>query len=186
MDFGLFSHRQSFRDKHFGAPMEESASRWKVFRERFFGWNQVSLLGMAGGALLNANGVLRPEEFTPVFQWTVHVNAWVGMLPVGFLIDFRAAAPYYRNVVDLIPLRFVILPLLCWYTAHLVFTDTVLLNTLLVIASTPTAINAVLTAQLYRLNVDLVVAAFLLTTVLFLFAVFPVIFCLLSSAIFPT
>ena len=43
-------------------------------------------------------------------------------------------------------------------------------------AATPAAINSVITAQLYKLNVDLTIASFLLTTVVFVLVVFPVFF----------
>ena len=50
------------------------------------------------------------------------------------------------------------------------------LGSLLIMAATPAAINSVITAQLYRLNVDLTIASFLLTTVVFVLVVFPVFF----------
>ena len=44
------------------------------------------------------------------------------------------------------------------------------------IAAAPTAINAVLTARLYKLNVDLTVASFLVTTVIYLLLFYPLFF----------
>ena len=51
-----------------------------------------------------------------------------------------------------------------------------MLGTLLIVAGTPSAINAVITAQLYKLNVDITIASFLLTTVVFVLIVFPLFF----------
>ena len=61
------------------------------------------------------------------------------------------------------------------------FTDQVLLGTLMIVAATPTAINAVITSRLYKLNVDLAIAAFLLTTAVFLLLIFPLLFFYIQS-----
>ena len=58
-----------------------------------------------------------------------------------------------------------------WNQLLLVFTDI-----LLPLAATPAAINSVITAQLYKLNVDLTIASFLLTTVVIVLVVFPLFF----------
>ena len=55
-------------------------------------------------------------------------------------------------------------------------------GSLFILAATPTAINAVVAARLYHLAVDLTVAAFLVTTLLFLIAVYPALFLFLSHA----
>ena len=55
------------------------------------------------------------------------------------------------------------------------FHDAVAVNTLLVIASTPTAINAVVTAKIHDLNVNVAMAAFAVTTVMFVLLVFPLL-----------
>ena len=73
-------------------------------------------------------------------------------------------------------LRFVIVPVLFYLLFKLLFTDQVLLGSLLLMAATPAAINSVITAQLYKLNVDITIASFLLTTVVFVLVVFPLFF----------
>ena len=52
---------------------------------------------------------------------------------------------------------------------------------MMVLAITPTAINAVITARLFKLNVDLTIAAFILTTVIYLLVVFPLFFFYITS-----
>jgi len=61
-----------------------------------------------------------------------------------------------------------------------VFQDPVLLNTFVILATTPTAINAVLASKLYQLRTDLAVCSFILTTFLYLVVVFPLLFFLLK------
>lgn len=98
------------------------------------------------------------------------------LLPIGFLIDFGRARFYYRKVISMLWLRFVIVPVLFYLLFKLLFTDQVLLGSLLLMAATSAAINSVITAQLYKLNVDITIASFLLTTVVFVLVVFPLFF----------
>ncbi len=146
------------------------------FREMFLTWNQLSVLGMVAGILLQLAGIERPPILGTFFQNLVHIGAWTALLPVGYLVDFQRARHYYRRVLDLIPLRFIIVPAVIGLLIHQLFDDQILLGTLVILATVPTAINAVLTSRLYKLNVDLAVASFLMTTILFLFLIFPAIF----------
>ena len=166
-----------YRSKHMAAAHGDSEHHTS-FREMFFSWNQISLLGIAFGLMLNAGGVQRPELLSHVFQYLVHFGAWTAMLPVGFLVNFSHARYYYGRVWDLAVLRFLIMPAFIWCTSRLLFSDPVLLQTLFICAMTPTAINAVLTSRLYKLNVDLAVTSFIMTTGLFLCVIFPVFFLL--------
>jgi len=142
----------------------------------FLSWNQLSVLGMLAGMMLQAAAVPRPEFLGTLFNSLIHISAWTALLPVGYLVDFQRAGQYYRRILDLIPLRFIILPAASYLIIKQLFTDQVLLGSLLIFASAPTAINAVLTARIYKLNVDLTIAAFLLTTAIFLLLIYPCLF----------
>ena len=150
-----FPMAKYYYEKHHAA--KRQAKLQLSFREMFITWNQVGILGMAAGILLQVFGVSRPPALGILFHNLVHVLAWVSLLPVGFLIDFGRARFYYRKVISM-------------------FTDQVLLGSLLLMAATPAAINSVITAQLYKLNVDITIASFLLTTVVFVLVVFPLFF----------
>ena len=131
---------------------------------------------MVAGILLQVFGVERPEPLGVLFHNLVHVLAWISLLPVGYLIDFSRARFYYRKVTSMLWLRFVIVPGLFYMLFKLLFTSQVLLGSMLLLAATPAAINSVITAQLYKLNVDITIASFLLTTVVFVLLVFPLFF----------
>ena len=146
------------------------------FRQIFLSWNQLSLIGMCLGMLLNAADVPRPAPLGTLFNSLVHIGAWTALLPVGYLVDLSRARLYYRKILDLLPLRCLILPVILYVIAKLLFNDQMLIGTLIILATAPTAINAVITSRLFSLNVDLSIAAFLLTTAVFLLAVFPLIF----------
>lgn len=174
-----FPLAQYYRSKHFAASDKTHGSANRL--QMFLSWNQLSIVGILIGFGLNVNGVPRPEIFSDLFNVLVHFGAWTALLPVGFLLNFSHMRYYYSRVWDLPLLRFIIMPLFIWITSRFFFEDATLLNTLLICAAAPTAINAVLAARLYKLNVNLATTAFFITTVLFLFAIFPIIFIMLNQ-----
>ena len=77
-------------------------------------------------------------------------------------------------------IKFIAAPLTIYLLSHLVIENRDMLGALLVLAAMPSAINAVVTSRLYHLNVDLDVAAFIVTTLIFLFVVYPLLFLTLA------
>ena len=170
----VFPLAQFYYLKHTAAVRKSSRSH--SFREMFFSINQLSLLGMTGGLILNANGIARPEILGSIFQSLVHIAAWIAMLPVGFLIDFGKVRQYARDVRTLTLLRFVITPAIFIALTWLIITDPILRGTLTILTFCPTAINAVLAAKIYKLNVDMAVSSFVITTAAYLLLIFPLLF----------
>ena len=150
----------------------------RAFLGLLISWNQLSLLGMAAGLLLNLFGAARPPILSSAFSYLIHISAWFAMLPVGSLINFRRARHFVYLTLDMIFLRFLLVPLVAYFAARLVISDPVIRNALVLFASVPAAINATLTARLYHLNVDYTIAVFLVTTVLYLTVLFPAVFFL--------
>ena len=150
----------------------------RAFLGLLISWNQLSLLGMAVGLLLNLFGAVRPPVLSSAFSYLIHISAWFTMLPVGSLINFRRARHFVYLTLDMIFLRFLLVPLVAYFTARLVISDPVIRNALVLFAGVPAAINATLTARLYHLNVDYTIAVFLVTTVLYLTVLFPAVFFL--------
>ena len=147
-------------------------------RDILLSWNQLSILGMAAGLLLNIGGFARPPVLSEAFSYIIHVSAWFAMLPVGSLINIHRARHFFYLTADMILLRFLIVPLVTYAAAQLFIRDPIVQNALVIFASVPAAINATLTARLYRLNVDYTIAVFLVTTILYLTVLFPVTFFL--------
>ena len=150
----------------------------RAFLGLLISWNQLSLLGMAAGLLLNLFGAVRPPVLSSAFSYLIHISAWFAMLPVGSLINFRRARHFVYLTLDMIFLRFLLVPLVAYFSARLVISDPVIRNALVLFAGVPAAINATLTARLYHLNVDYTIAVFLVTTVLYLTVLFPAVFFL--------
>ena len=131
---------------------------------------------MAAGILLQVGEIPRPEAVGVLFHHLVHILAWVSLLPVGYLIDFGRAGLYLKRVSNMLLQRFIIVPAIFYLGSRLIFADQVILGSVLIVAGAPAAINSVITAQLYKLNIDLTIAGFLLTTVVYVLLVFPLFF----------
>jgi len=118
----------------------------------------------------------RPKILGELFNPLVHLAAWTALIPVGHVTDFSAIKKYYSSTLDLLPIKFIITPLISYIIAIIVFNDPIMVNTIMILASTPTAINAVITAKIHNLNIHIATAAFVVTTVLFLLVVYPILF----------
>lgn len=147
-----------------------------TFAELFFNRNQLPVAGIAAGMLLYAGSVPRPEFLGDLFNILIHISTWFALFPVGYSIQFSEMKHYYRSILDILPVKFIITPLVGYIIASQLFTDPVVLGTIIIAASTPSGINAVVLARLYDFNVHLASAAFFLTTVIFLAAIYPVLF----------
>ena len=157
----------------------QQTSCLKSLRDMFLSPNQLCILGMAAGLTLNALGIERPASLAVLFQSLVHLGAWSAMLPVGFFIDLRTTRRYLPHIHSLTALRFLITPAGAILLTMLLPLDPILCHTIIILAFAPTAINAVLSARLYRLNVNLPAASFLVTTAAYLLIIFPLLFFLL-------
>lgn len=158
------------------ADLTSAEAHVKFSRDMFLTWNQLGVVGMIAGLALNFFGVPRPEALGTIFQVLIHVSAWFALLPVGYLMNFQKAKPWYRRALSLVPLHFVMLPLAIYFPARILFDEPMVINILLLAAAAPSAINAVLAARINRLNVDFTIASFLMTTAIFLLVLFPLFF----------
>ncbi len=151
-------------------------------REMFFTVNQIALLGMFAGVALQAADVPRPEILGTFFHYLVHILAWVSLLPVGYLIDFRNAGRYYGRVKNMLLQRYILIPVIFYFPFRALFHDPVLFGSAMLVTFSPAAINSVITAELYKLNVDLTISGFLLTTAVYIVLVFPLLFLCVNLA----
>lgn len=151
----------------------------------FINWNQFSILGIIGGMLLSMFSVARPPVLGTVFQSLVHINAWCALLPIGFLIDFSTLKLFYSRTLNLIPIKLIVPPVISLGIAIWFTSDPVLLGTLAICMATPCAINALVTARLYNLNVNLAMAPFITTTIIYICILYPAFYLLVSLGYLP-
>ncbi|MBP2655286.1 MAG: hypothetical protein H6Q73_2855 [Firmicutes bacterium] len=159
-----------------------SKARRVSIKAVLFSRNQLAVLGILCGAALNIADVGRPDFFAFFFNPLVHLGAWTALIPVGYSVDFSKLGEYFKGIKDIALIKFIVTPVCVYGLASLVISDQGMLNTILVLASTPTAVNAVITARIYNLNIHIPVAAFIFTTLLFLLLIYPALFLWLSQA----
>lgn len=141
--------------------------------------NQLPIISLIVGLALSYGRIPRPEIFGPLFNILVHLGAWSALIPVGFALDFAKIRHYWRHTADILWIKFLVAPLILFAIAYPLINDKVALYTVLIVGSTPTGINAVLTARLYRLNIHIATASFVLTTGFYLLVVVPLLLLLL-------
>ena len=82
---------------------------------------------------------------------------------------------YWRDVLALSPVKFVFTPAVIYLLSLLVGMSGVGRDVTVILAFSPTAILAVVTSKLFDLDVHMAMAAFVMTTTLYLIFVLPVI-----------
>lgn len=155
----------------------QASNRQKIpFASIFLNRNQIPVLGLIVGAALYKSGLPRPAVLGAMFDPLVHIAAWTALIPVGYSIDAKEVRKYYRSVLDMLPIKFVLTPMLTYLLAYFLMSDRTVIYTLMILASTPTAINAVITVKIHKLNINIAMASFILTTAAFVAVVFPLLF----------
>lgn len=74
------------------------------------------------------------------------------------------------------------IPVIFYFPFRALFHDPVLFGSAMLVTFSPAAINSVITAELYKLNVDLTISGFLLTTAVYIVLVFPLLFLCVNLA----
>lgn len=164
--------------KYFSEQDKAEKSARPTLKSILFSPTQLPTLGIAAGVILYFTGVSRPPALAKVLDVTVHITAWLSLIPVGYSIDFSKMKGYWKSIWDIIGIKFILTPALLYLPARLLIRNDAVLYAFLVLAASPTAINAVVTAKLNRLNVHVAMAAFILSTAVYVFVIFPMLLIL--------
>lgn len=159
---------------------QRSQSRVEVkavsIKSVLFSRNQLAIVGILCGVILQVIGIPRPLILGGFAEILIHVGAWTALIPVGYSIDFAKLKEHYHSIKDITLIKFVFTPLLIYGMARMVMSEEKMINTILVLACMPTAVNAVITSRIYHLNIHISVASFIITTIVFLLVVYPALF----------
>jgi predicted permease len=147
----------------------------------FMNRTQLPVVGMAIGIILNATEIVRPATLTLMVDPLVHLGAWTALIPIGYAIDTAGMRKYYSKILDLIPIKLILTPVAAYMISSLLITNEIILNTIFILAAMPTAINTVIAVQIHKLNVNIAMAAFVLTTAVFIGIELPVLFVWMSG-----
>jgi len=139
---------------------------------------QIPLLGVLLVVILNCSGVKRPDILGDIFPWLVHVSAWLFVLPLGLSLEFSELRRHWVSVLDLTAIKFLITPALIYALARLAGLSGEVLNTLVILSFSPTAVYAVITCKLHGLDIHLPMAAMMLTTAVYLLCALPLLLLL--------
>ncbi len=148
-------------------------------RSVLFSRNQLAVVGILLGVVLQLADIERPASLSGVSSFLVHLGAWTALIPVGYSMDFARIRSHYRELLDLAVIKFAISPLILYGIALILIDNEIMRYALVILSFTPTAVNAVITARIYQLNLHLTMAAFISTTLLFLIFIYPALFFLL-------
>jgi len=105
----------------------------------------------------------------------------MSLVPVGHAIRFSEFQSHLKGCFSLSIIKFVFTPLIIAGLSVLFLDDLVMRNTMIILAFTPTAINAVITVRLHNLNIAMVMTNFVVTTLIYLLIIYPVLFIFLNS-----
>lgn len=141
----------------------------------FLNRRQLPLLGIMLGVGLNLSGVYRPVVLGETFPYLVHISAWLFVIPVGYSLVFHELQNHWKNSLDVLWIKFLATPILMYLIIKPMNLGEIATDVLLILSFAPTAINAVVTARLFRLNVHVPMTAFMLTTFFYLLFILPLI-----------
>lgn len=154
--------------------------RQQSLSKLFINRNQIPVAAMTIGLILNVTGNVRPDVAGLIVDPLVHLGAWMSLIPIGYAIDTAGMREYYLEIIDLIPIKFILTPLVAYLISSLLITDEIILSTVVMLAAMPTAMNTVIAVQLHKLNVNIATAAFVLTTAVFIGVAPPALFIWMS------
>lgn len=171
VNFGLcFPWAQRFHARRHGTDVERPRLAGILFSP-----NMVPAVGVIVGFLLKASPWSRPDSLGRAVPLLLHLMIWLFIVPLGASIDFGEMRRYWRDVLALSPVKFAFTPAVIYLLSLLVGISGVGRDVTVILAFSPTAILAVVTSKLFDLDVHMAMAAFVMTTVLYLVFVLPVI-----------
>ena len=150
-------------------------------RALLFNLNQLPVLAMIIGFILALNDIPKPQICYDIFNSLVHIGAWAGLFPVGYITKLDKAKYFLRKTADIAIVKFIVLPLIAYFVVTRLFDDPILIGSMIIAFSAPTAINAVLACSIYKLNVNIAISSFISTTIIFLLIIFPLYFFVIKD-----
>lgn len=148
-----------------------------------FGRTQLPVMGFLAGLALNIAGVPRPPIFASWFEFLIHTSAWLVVIPIGYALQLDAIRSYGGHVWELLGIKFFLSPLLVAIVAIGLGFEGTSLKILIILAASPSAISAIFTTRIHRLNQQLAIAAFTVTMLFYPLIIIPLII-LLESLIY--
>ncbi len=143
----------------------------------------VALTAIAGGGLLNASGLRRPEVFAAVNAVFIPLGTGLLLVSIGLAMRFRSVGRYLRECGAVALIKFLLVPAAATAAAYGIgygeLEGGLPLKVVLVLSSMPVAFNALIPPSIYDLDLDLANACWFFTTAA-LAVVLPVLLLLID------
>jgi predicted permease len=144
--------------------------RWQEYITNIFSnpFSIIPLVAMLVGFALNFSGLKPPVSAAPVVDVLIKLDLALMCLAIGMTIQARHFFSPLKPVIAASLIKFLALPILAWILTVLFFglTPNLQAKVILIQSAMPAAIYAVITANLYALDRNLVNALWLSTTLL--------------------
>lgn len=157
-----------------------SSNEKRSFKSFVFKKTNLPILGALAGIMLNLFAGERPEFITPYINPLIKSMAWLSLIPVGTSIDFHGVKKHIKKTLDISLVRFILMPLLTASVAYPLIADMQMATTVVLISMMPVAINSVVISKLTKLDEDVSVSAFLFSTAVYMFIIFPALTIILG------
>ncbi|MBN2880163.1 MAG: hypothetical protein JXN65_11115 [Clostridia bacterium] len=146
----------------------------------FFRKTNLPVIGIIAGVLLHIFAGDRPEFITPLVDPLIKGAAWFTLIPVGASIELHSIKKHLRKVLDIGIIKFIIMPVFGAVIALLFIPDRLMAIAFVLVHTMPVAIDSVVVSRISKLDENVAVSAFLYTTIVYLFIVFPMTSIILS------
>jgi len=136
------------------------------------------LVGMLIGLALNLSGVPRPEVLGDVNQVLIPAHTALYLVAIGSQLTFRPASHWVSAGWVMSAIKFIYAPAVAWCMVQFIGLEGLPRFVVLLQASTPVGVSAMIFPMLFRLDRELANALWLITTLLavpWLLAVIPIL-----------
>jgi len=129
------------------------------------------------GIALNLSPLERPDFAAASVGWLVSISAFLMMLSIGYNTRVTSMKRYLKPSLAIAVIKFALVPAAVVLLGFLLglgnMNDGYVMKVLVILASTPPAFGSLVPPRLYQLDTDLTDASWLFNTILFIIAIVP-------------
>ncbi|KMK76130.1 AEC family transporter [Alkalihalobacillus pseudalcaliphilus] len=162
------------------AKQDQAPSRFKkIVTDPFI---LVTFSAISIGAILNFSGIVRPELVGNLNEFLVPLASFLLVVPLGFTMKVNSVRKYYKEGLIISSIKFISVPIItvsaAWLLGLGAYQDGLLIYVLLILSAMPPAVMSLVPAQLYKLDIELANANWIVSTSMLL-VVLPILYLLI-------
>ncbi|KGA98587.1 hypothetical protein AJ85_20235 [Alkalihalobacillus alcalophilus ATCC 27647 = CGMCC 1.3604] len=169
--------------KRYGEAEEKQAKKSKIKQLIKDPFIMVTLIAVCLGVGLNFSTIERPEFFGTLNEFLVPLATFLLVVPLGFSMRVKSVRTYLKEGFTLAFIKSALVPVVVVGVAYLLglgsYQDGLLLKVILILAAMPPAVMALVPAQLYKLEIELANANWIVSTSM-LVVVLPILYFLIQ------